>query len=585
MDEYLLNFYQRLLNRRKLVEDEHFFSYFMNVLKSNGLDYKIRNRLLFEHLGFEFDAVSYHVESYQNPINDFVKMLEMDITPLEFYMKTTEIKLLNFVMEPSRLDYFWLKHYRGWDSVKHYYSKGFIFNMCPECMKQEGDRRIIHLSHQLPFVKVCHIHNTELKKYYYAYNKNQLVEYEESYIDINHEVEFGFAKFMKELNDTSISYSLSDLIVDMNIKMETYPASYYMRNDDEYPLKLIFDKYMFIPHRFNLHYNNAEDLFKLMYFIYRDPTEIKLPSYTDHYLEFTKHLEKKYELISEYNETLIELKCLKCGYVFITTVRLILYGHQCPNCTENTENYNRKIIQSMEKEVYQNRYKIISYDHDRNVVKYENQFTGSINSVETELFMTRSLHRKIKTIIKAPKEWPVYSKYSSFNFLHRGNYVGLNSKDTFMKALNDLTADEYELIGEYKSIVEPVDIKHHLCGRIIQLTPLDFVHGKRCKYCKVKRTPSEIVQKLNKYSFKNEIVHNYSHSVKKDFYRLFVYEFEGGMPYIFNIYQFTEELLLQEILRNPYYGNWMIFNFFNKDDIYEFFYQKDINLRGENNDK
>lgn len=113
MDEYLLNFYQRLLNRRKLVEDEHFFSYFMNVLKSNGLDYKIRNRLLFEHLGFEFDAVSYHVESYQNPINDFVKMLEMDITPLEFYMKTTEIKLLNFVMEPSRLDYFWLKHYRG----------------------------------------------------------------------------------------------------------------------------------------------------------------------------------------------------------------------------------------------------------------------------------------------------------------------------------------------------------------------------------------------------------------------------------------------------------------------------------------
>lgn len=585
MDEYESKKYISLINQRVPEEDEHFYSYFISVLKSNGLDFRTKNKILFDHLGFKFDAISYHIETYQNPINDFIEMIELNITPLQLYIKTTEIKLLNLVMEPCRLDYFWLKHYRGWDTVNHFYSKGFIFNMCTECMKEEGEKRIIHLSHQLPFVKVCHEHNTVLKKYYYAYNKDDFIEYEESYIDINNTVEFGYAKFMKKLNETSLNFSLTDLILDMNMKMEAYPASYYMRNNDEYPLKLIFDKYMVMPHRFNLEYSNAEDMFKLMYFIYRDPKEIRLPNYTNHYMEFTKHIENKFELISEYKETIIEFKCLKCGYIFISTPRLILYGHQCPNCTKLTEHYNRKIIKFMEKNIYQNRYKVISYDNEKNSIEYQNVHTGTLHRVETEIFLSNSIQRKNRTKIKAPKEWPIYSNYSSFSLSHRGNYVGLNSKDTFLKALNDLTSDEYELIGEYKSIVEDVDIKHHLCGRIIQLSPLDFVHGKRCKYCKVKRKPSEIIQLINSCSLHNQVIHNYSHYAKKDLYRLFVYKYEGGVPYISNIYQFTEEMLLQEILRNPYYGHWMLFNFFNKDVIYDFFYQKDINVNGGDNNE
>lgn len=58
------------------------------------------------------------------------------------------------------------------------------------------------------------------------------------------------------------------------------------------------------------------------------------------------------------------------------------------------------------------------------------------------------------------------------------------SKELFLKEIYDLTGDEYRLIGEYEKSDEKVTLLHTKCNHTIEMAPISFLSGKRCRYCR-----------------------------------------------------------------------------------------------------
>ncbi|WP_079913037.1 hypothetical protein [Paenibacillus sp. 32352] len=59
--------------------------------------------------------------------------------------------------------------------------------------------------------------------------------------------------------------------------------------------------------------------------------------------------------------------------------------------------------------------------------------------------------------------------------------------DDYSKIVNDLTNDEYKVLGEYTKASAKVSMKHIACGNEFLMTPNSFMGGQRCPNCPLKR--------------------------------------------------------------------------------------------------
>lgn len=52
--------------------------------------------------------------------------------------------------------------------------------------------------------------------------------------------------------------------------------------------------------------------------------------------------------------------------------------------------------------------------------------------------------------------------------------------DDFKQIVNNLVADEYEVLGKYENKDKPIKFKHKLCGNEFMMSPNAFINGQRC---------------------------------------------------------------------------------------------------------
>ncbi|PGT15174.1 zinc-ribbon domain-containing protein [Bacillus cereus] len=58
----------------------------------------------------------------------------------------------------------------------------------------------------------------------------------------------------------------------------------------------------------------------------------------------------------------------------------------------------------------------------------------------------------------------------------------------FIKELESVSGDEYQILGNYINNKTPIEIKHVICGYVWRVRPLDFLNkGNRCPVCVAKR--------------------------------------------------------------------------------------------------
>jgi hypothetical protein len=245
----------------------------------------------------------------------------------------------------------------------------------------------------------------------------------------------------------------------------------------------------------------------------------------------------EYIFFEEYINSQTKIKCRHnkpdCGYEWSTYPESFIVGHRCPKC----QGCARKDTDIFKQEVYDlvgDEYIVLSDyidSHQKILMKHNIENCGFAYPVSPGHFLigrrcpkcygkfrrtTQEFKDKVYQLVN--DEYAVLGEYiDSFTkmlFEHKQcGYKSLISPtdfingcrchkctkstksrttETFRMQVYDLVSDEYEVLGEYKKAIIPIQMKHNLCGNTYEAAPSNFLSGRRCPQCNESNNESAI---------------------------------------------------------------------------------------------
>jgi hypothetical protein len=104
--------------------------------------------------------------------------------------------------------------------------------------------------------------------------------------------------------------------------------------------------------------------------------------------------------------------------------------------------------------------------------------------------------------------------------------IGPNSRrkstEEFSNEVRDLTGFEYQVLSEYVNAHTKIEMIHHSCGNIINITPNNFLKGRRCAHCSEggPKTTNNFLSEVQKLVGEEyTVLGEYSHSNAKITFR------------------------------------------------------------------
>lgn len=185
--------------------------------------------------------------------------------------------------------------------------------------------------------------------------------------------------------------------------------------------------------------------------------------------EFEQDIKKsgngEYEVLGEYinSETKVKLKHKKCGYIWETTPNSFLSGgHRCSSCASR-KTHDQFVKQIKEK--YDGEYKVLSqYVRGDKKIKMKHIPCGTTWMVTPNAILYSS-------------SCPTCGKRESSKNrtkTHKG----------FVKEVNNLVGGKYSVLGSYSGALEPIKMRHNVCGFEWKILPNNFLSvGNRCPKC------------------------------------------------------------------------------------------------------
>ncbi len=235
-------------------------------------------------------------------------------------------------------------------------------------------------------------------------------------------------------------------------------------------------------------------------------------------------------------DTKIKVKHNKCGSIYEARPYSFLQGHGCPYCAGHT----KKTDQQFKQEVYAlvgNEYVFLE--------PYVNSYTK-----------IKVKHNKCGNTYKV--------KPNSFLNGDRCPYCSVKAKKTnaqFKQEVYASVGDEYTFLDKYVNTQTKLRIKHNKCGNTYEVTPGNFLEGKRCPYCSglVKKTDTKFQQEIyslvgDEYTFLDKYVSigtklRVKHNKCGSIYEIRPYSFLQGnrCPYCAGLVKKTDKQFKQEI--------------------------------------
>lgn len=228
--------------------------------------------------------------------------------------------------------------------------------------------------------------------------------------------------------------------------------------------------------------------------------------------------------------TKIEVKHKICNTIYKVKPQAFLSGHgNCPSCGEKQRRETR-----------------------RNGMDWFRDKVFELSKEEYSVLDEKYLTGNTKVLIKHNNCGHVY-EVSPNKFIqgrrcpncNRPNYNKKSTKikwkrttEDFHKEIAEITNGEYVLVGEYKRLKSKTIIKHLSCGTEYEVTPSNFLCGKRCPNCimsKGEETIKNILdnKKLNyetQYSFdscKNQHKLKFDFAIKNEDKVIALIEYDG----------------------------------------------------------
>lgn len=92
--------------------------------------------------------------------------------------------------------------------------------------------------------------------------------------------------------------------------------------------------------------------------------------------------------------------------------------------------------------------------------------------------------------------------------------------EEFIKDVFNAVGDEYSVIGVYKKTAEKLAMKHNTCGTIWEITPNNFLRGRRCPSCSHFKTTAQFSREVaNSHEGQFILTGNYTNCDTKTSYK------------------------------------------------------------------
>lgn len=169
----------------------------------------------------------------------------------------------------------------------------------------------------------------------------------------------------------------------------------------------------------------------------------------------------EYEFLEKYKGADIEIKCKHnvCGYEWHVRPGNFLFGKRCPQCMRPNYNRDTEHFKQEVDNLVGDEYNVLGeYINSATKIKMKHNKCGRIWSVTPNSFLRGTR---------------CYYCYGNLQKTH----------EQFDNEVYNLVKDEYSVIGKYTNNKAKISIRHNMCGCIWQISPSNFLRGKRCPYC------------------------------------------------------------------------------------------------------
>lgn len=192
-------------------------------------------------------------------------------------------------------------------------------------------------------------------------------------------------------------------------------------------------------------------------------------------------VKNEYSVLSEYisTESKVNFKHNLCDHTFRTTPQNFLNsGTRCPKCARTI----KKTDEMFKSEVF-------------NLVGDDYEFIGEYVNAKTKMKVKHKLCNYEYTVTP--------NTFLNGNRCPKCSGNIKSSHEDFVEKVNGLVGDEYVVIGKYNNAKTKITIKHEICDSIYDVSPNNFLKGKRCPNCNESHGELEIARflKLNDLNF------------------------------------------------------------------------------------
>jgi hypothetical protein len=533
-------------------EDELIYSWMFRLAKLNGIS-------SLRHFGGSYIYPNYYLKEKRYVKYDcpedlylFWKFLgiEDQMNVIEFFLETSIYSAVAPFMTRSIQTYYINMSFRKKhkdnkviSSVNALISK---LRICPACVKEDIRSKgffYYHRTHQIPGVNVCYKHGCLLHLYTGNVEKefdNPLQNSKECVPNATINIMVEYAVFAKKLLDSHLAISIKEIkgIIFSELRYRGFTAQNYLQlseNIQREGYSNLFESDIIKFLRVKLigaQYVSAIDCMAMLLYLFKTMDNILPLIPKDEAVEFFGKLKKSnYTLISEYRSDIVELHHNNCGETYCIIPDGFVNGWHCPSCDMNKT--NQEIVKTLIVEGGKGQYELLDdfksidsniklyhkkcdksyvtkarnfiYDDKRCVCENkhtDNYIKRKIESLgDFELIDYKSTsspltikHKKCGEVFDYP-----YHKFLKYPWC-KVCKPATRDEEAFIKEIDDLVGNEYELIGPYIDKDTKVEILHHKCGRPKKYFVRHFLNGERCQYCNRQITQYEFKRLVNELS-------------------------------------------------------------------------------------
>ena len=205
----------------------------------------------------------------------------------------------------------------------------------------------------------------------------------------------------------------------------------------------------------------------------------------------------EYTVLGEYknSKTKVLIKHNKCGNTWEATPNNFLRGAKCPYCSKSYHKKwtNEDFLQKVANQVGDEYTFLEPYQGSDTKIRVKHNKCGNVYEITPYRFLKQKQRcPKCAISIRAEKNRKTPKKKKKrVSPLKKTN-------EQFKHEVKEAVGDEYTFLDPYVNRQVKIKVRHNKCGHVYEVTPTNFLRGRRCPKCfgKHKRTPEQFKQDI-----------------------------------------------------------------------------------------